>query len=39
MFLLWIATAGEEEKPNLCIYKSSNGELVASYIQKKQNDW
>jgi hypothetical protein len=31
--------AGEDEKPNLFIYKSNNGELVASYIQKKQSEW
>lgn len=36
---LQIAVAGEDEKPNLYIYKSSNGEQVAAYIQKKQSEW
>jgi hypothetical protein len=31
--------AGEDEKPNLFIYKSIDGELVGSYIQKKQSEW
>ena len=30
---------GEDEKPNLYIYKSINGELMASYVQKKHNEW
>jgi translation initiation factor 2A len=39
LFEPFTTVAGEEEKPNLFIYKSIDGELVGSYIQKKQSEW
>jgi len=39
LFEPFTTVAGEDEKPNLHIYKSNNGELVASYIQKRQSEW
>ncbi|UJR15406.1 hypothetical protein I4U23_002353 [Adineta vaga] len=39
LFEPFTTVAGEEEKPNLTIYKSNTGELIASYIHKKQSDW
>ncbi|CAF2048521.1 unnamed protein product [Rotaria magnacalcarata] len=39
LFEPFTTVAGEDEKPNLSIYKSNNGELVGSYVQKKQSEW
>ncbi|CAF4369684.1 unnamed protein product, partial [Adineta steineri] len=38
LFEPFTTVQGEDEKPNLTIHKSTNGELVGSYIQKKQNE-
>ncbi|CAF0733897.1 unnamed protein product [Didymodactylos carnosus] len=39
LFEPFSAVPGEEEPPNLFIYKSDTGELVGQYVQKRQADW
>ncbi|XP_012279013.1 eukaryotic translation initiation factor 2A isoform X2 [Orussus abietinus] len=34
-----VSQANPEETPNLCIWKSENGDLVKSFVQKKQSNW
>lgn len=34
-----VSNANPEGTPNLNIYKSENGELVKSFINKKQVNW